>query len=72
MIDLITEIAERYQVTASELLSKKRKMPLPQARHEVFAKVYYGGSTQIAIAEKFGVTQSAVSKGIITNFLNKH
>lgn len=69
MLEIINRISERNQVPAAEVLSRKRSMPLPQIRHQVFATAYKGGYTQVAIAERFGVTQSAVSKGIINHIL---
>lgn len=67
MTEIILDISRRYQVKPCDLLSKKRKIPLPQARHQCFAMSWAGGWTQIEIAELFDISQSAISKAI-TNY----
>jgi chromosomal replication initiation ATPase DnaA len=66
--EIINSISQKYQVPPGEVLSKKRKMPLPAARHNCFAACYRAGFTQQKIAELFGVSQSAISLGITQFF----
>lgn len=68
MNQTILEISKMFQVPPGDIMSKKRKMPLPTARHFVWGIAYARGFTQGQIAEEFKVSQQAVSLGI-TNFL---
>jgi len=66
MDEIILTISQAYQVMPCDVLSKNRTMPLPQIRHRCFSMLYRQGYKQIHLAEVFGVSQSAISRGITT------
>ena len=68
MTEIILQISRLYQVKPCDLLSKSRKMPLPQARHRLFSLAWANGYRQALIAELFSVSPQAVSAGISNHF----
>jgi chromosomal replication initiation ATPase DnaA len=68
MNEIIRLLCNKFGISEADVLSKNRKMPLPQARHYCFATAWTGGFTQQQIALAFGLSQSAISRGITNHF----
>ena len=70
MTEIILTVSHLFKVPPDDLLSKKRKMPRPEARHRVFGLCYQTGWKQTQIAKHFNLSQSAISQGI-THYFQK-